>query len=160
MRWVLLAAVAGLLGGLLLWEPRAAPPPPSPRSALPERSRGPVRSADGSTSLTMSGSAEQQLTEPFLLAHLRDAAANDPAHALVLADEYERRFPSGANLDEAVFLRVRALVNLNRPGDMHAEAGRFYERFPDSRFTQQLFQLTGYAPRPRPGGQNLPHADP
>ena len=58
--------------------------------------------------------------------------ANDPAGALQLLDEYDRRGRRGRLADEATLLRIEALARAGRKGDAEGLAKRFVRANPDS----------------------------
>lgn len=89
-------------------------------------------------------------SEAALMTRLRAAVDADPPAALALADEGDRRFPDGTLADERAFLRMRALVHLNRIVDARVRARELYARSPDSPWSARAFQLTGEHPRPTP----------
>lgn len=72
--------------------------------------------------------AETQLMRPADQA-LR---TRDPARALDLLDEHERRFPQGVLAEERSAERVTALCALGRVAEAHAEAARFMATHADS----------------------------
>jgi hypothetical protein len=71
--------------------------------------------------------------------------AGDAPHAVQLVDDYERRWPRGAFLQEAEMLRIEALV---REGERDAASGaadRFLVAYPASPHLARLRALTGSA---------------
>ena len=89
-------------------------------------------------------------SEEDLLGRLRDEVDRNPAQALELAAEGERRHPGGRSADERELLRMRALVHLGEISAAREAAARFFERYPNSPFGPQVSRLTGRRPRPRP----------
>ncbi len=110
-------------------EPRVAGPPPAQSSAeAPPAPSG----------------ASQLQAEMENLALLRVA---DPQQALALADEGQRRFPSGVYVQERETLAISALVRLGRRGEAEARARAFVAAYPRSHFVERIRELTGVAPK-------------
>lgn len=82
------------------------------------------------------------------MVRLRAVVDASPEAAVALAEEGDRRFPSGPYGDERAFLRMRALVHLDRIGIARDAARQFYERHPDSPLAHSVFRLTGMRPLP------------
>jgi hypothetical protein len=61
-----------------------------------------------------------------------------PARALAALDEYQRIFPAGALADEALVLRVTALVKTGARDQGAALAARFLRQHPNSMLTDRL----------------------
>lgn len=94
--------------------------------------------------------AASEPTEAELLAGLRARVDSQPAAALELARDAERRFPEGPTADERVLLKLQALVHLNQIAEARVEASAFLDRHPDSPWAARVVRLTGMHPRPRP----------
>jgi hypothetical protein len=103
--------MSGLAPGALA--PRA-PERPAPRRR--------VREASAAVETARSGAA---LDELQLLSRARRTLATDPALALTLIDQHERRFASGAMDQEREVIAVEALVRLGRLADARSRAQRF-----------------------------------
>ncbi|HEX9049856.1 MAG TPA: hypothetical protein VF841_04920, partial [Anaeromyxobacter sp.] len=79
---------------------------------------------------------------------LRAEVDTQPQAAVALAEDGERRFPSGPYAEERAWLRMRALVHLGEIGIARDAARRFYELYPDSPLARYVFRLTGMRPMP------------
>jgi hypothetical protein len=79
---------------------------------------------------------------------VRAEVERDPARAIALADEADRRFPEGRHADERSLLRMRSLVNLGRIGAARDEATTFFRRHGDSPLGEDVWRLTGVHPPP------------
>ena len=99
--------------------------------------------------------AESLDSEEDLVERLRDEVDRNPAQAVELAKEGERRHPGSRSADEREFLRMRALVHLGEISAAREAAARFFDRYPNSPFAPRVSRLTGRRPRPRP--PKLPH---
>jgi hypothetical protein len=102
----------------------AAPPEPKPRAA-------PTRAELAS------------LDEARLMARLREAASSDPALAVTLAREGNRRFPSSADAPERASILVHALAGLDRAMEARGEAEKMVNDYPDSAWVREVERFTG-----------------
>jgi hypothetical protein len=122
-------------------------PPPAPE-AVPVESLPNARAAPtvGTTKrpVTPSRAAgtsalEQQIAS---MDRIREAVASgDLKHALSLIDEYERRFPSGAFIEEAEVNRIETLVRLGDSAGANRAAERFLADHPSSPHTARVRSL-------------------
>jgi hypothetical protein len=106
--------------------PRAEPPPPE----APQTRPGPAPSAAG-----------EGAPEIELLDRAHAALAADPARALAIVAEHERRFPRGTLGQEREVIAVGALVALGRVSEARARAARFVELFPRSAYRRRIEAL-------------------
>jgi hypothetical protein len=83
------------------------------------------------------------LDEPALMARLRTSVKPEPAQALALADEGDRRFGESPFAEERRALAIRALINLQRMGAARSRAYGFLERYPDGPFSAEIAAMTG-----------------
>jgi transmembrane sensor len=65
----------------------------------------------------------------YSLAEL-DASSGLPQDALVAVDEYRRRFPRGAGIEDVMWIRVETLRALGRQGDARSAAASYLQQFP------------------------------
>jgi hypothetical protein len=72
-------------------------------------------------------------------------AAGEPARSITAVDAYEARFPHGAFVQEAEFVRVRALFEAKDPGGRRA-AQAFLTQYPTSPYASKVRTLAGSAP--------------
>ena len=84
--------------------------------------------------------------EPVLMQHAAEALARTPAEALRLIEVADRRF--GIEHEQRRVLEIDALVGLQRIGESHAKAERFYRYYPHSSEGARIERLTGSHPRP------------
>lgn len=73
---------------------------------------------------------------------LRD---QDPAGAMKLLDDFDRRFPRPRAGEEATVLKVEVLLGLGRAADAHRIGRDFITRRPDSIYRARVVQLLGDA---------------
>jgi len=147
----LFAAAIIIAAALALRRPPGTPgaEPPAGSPAAPSDPGAPPSDRDagaGARAPDLAASPELEL-----MTRLRAVVDTDPAAALNIADEGERRFRDGALADERHFLEMRALVHLNRIVDARDRAREFYVRFPTSPWAERVFRLTGLHPTPVPG---------
>ncbi len=69
----------------------------------------------------------------YSLAEL-DVARRDTTDALGVLDEYNRRFPGGANAEDVAWLRVETLRTAGRGGEARAAAASYRRAFPDGTY--------------------------
>lgn len=95
------------------------------------------------------------LAEPALMASLRASVRLEPAKALGLADEGERRFGETPLAEERRALAIRALINLQRIGTARSRAYGFLIRYPNGPYSAEIATMTGVHATPGgppPGG--------
>ncbi|HET8538656.1 MAG TPA: tetratricopeptide repeat protein [Anaeromyxobacter sp.] len=152
--WVAIAFALVAIGtgdGAPAPAPAAAPPqPPAPVAAsvpLPApvaASVPPAAVPPAAPTATLRPAA----SEDELMDRLRADVDANPAAAVALAEEGERRWDAGRYGDERAFLRMRALVHLGDIANARDAARRFYERYPGSPHGRLVFRLTGMRPMP------------
>jgi hypothetical protein len=127
-----------------------APPPPGETATSPFPPPGPPLPT-APPPLPPAGAAPSgDEIEDALIERLRAAVDEDPAGALELAREIERRHPDGDRSDEREWLEMRALVHLGDIAAARDAAEEFFERHPESPFAPDVHRLTGVRPRPIP----------
>jgi hypothetical protein len=104
-----------------------APPPASAVQAPPHPAPPKGAPAPNPRESAKSGPSEAQLLESA-----RAALSKDPARALALAREHERRFPRGALTQEREVIAIQALARLERDAEARRRAQGFEQRFPAS----------------------------
>jgi hypothetical protein len=86
---------------------------------------------------------------------LRSDLRPNPASALALADEGERRFADSPYAEERRALAIQALINLDRIGAARSRAYEFLAHYPDGPYSAHVAAMTGVHPTPvGPGGQH------
>jgi hypothetical protein len=164
-RTIAAVAVAGIAVlsavAVLLVAQGGAPvgPAPQPAAPAPEAQPAPAAPPAPVSAPAAPPPAEQAAptaapppaSEAELMAQLRDAVDADPARAVELAEDGERRFPDARVADERRFLKLRALVHLGDIPRARVEAEEFFEAHPDSPLGRDVYRLTGVRPRPTPG---------
>jgi hypothetical protein len=88
------------------------------------------------------------LDEATLMEKIRQSATPDPATALALAEEGERRFADSASTEERSALAIRALINLQRIGAARGRAAIFLQRYPNGPYSSEVAAKTGMHPVP------------
>jgi len=119
--------------------PAAAPPaapsnPPDPPAPSPPPAQHETEAAP---------KAAKPLDEQQLMARLRQAAKRDPALALTLAREGNRRFPSSPEAPERSSLAIHALADLGRGMEARGEAEKMVNDYPDSEWVREVERFTG-----------------
>jgi len=78
------------------------------------------------------------------MARLREVAPGDPALAVTLAREGNRRFSSrSADAPERTSLLIHALAALGRASEARGEAERMVNETPDSPWVREIERFTG-----------------
>jgi len=140
----------------------AAGASPSP-AALPP----PAGAGGGGTNSGMAATAQAQRQGPSpagkaagvetkeaqLMARLRAIKDSDPAAAVTLAREGNRRFPDSAEAPERTSILIHALVAVDRGSEARGEAEQMVNHYPDSPWVREVERFTG-AHRHRSVGVN------
>jgi type IV secretory pathway VirB10-like protein len=88
----------------------------------------------------------EKASEEVLMQRAKDALSHAPAEALRIIEIADRRF--GLEHEQRRVLEIESLVGLQRIGESHAKAERFYRYYPNSPEGERLERLTGSHPRP------------
>jgi hypothetical protein len=116
--------------------PRARPPlahrpaPPSEATTPPKPAAEPATPPSGPTELEHT-------------AAMKKALASDPARALALAEEGQRRFPDGMFARERAAYAVLALVELGRDQAARQRANAFLARYPKGPLAERVRTTAG-----------------
>jgi hypothetical protein len=122
-----LAEPPAAAGGELKSPPAALPAPPAARTV----GRAPAPQA--------AEAADDRLRQEVAnLAQIRASAPSDPARALALADEGNRKFSGGILGEEREASAILALSRLGRTAEAHKRAARFLEEHPKSSFAERV----------------------
>jgi hypothetical protein len=114
----------------------ATPDNPAPAVLVPQTSTAAHRS--NPSRRDRSGIEELR----FLERARQSAAHGDYASVLVIAAEHERSFPAGQLAEEREFLRVKALLGLDRADDVRRVAAKFRRQFPRSVLLQTIEDMS------------------
>jgi RNA polymerase sigma-70 factor (ECF subfamily) len=109
---------------------------PAPQSA-PESTPAP-RSESESASESAPARPPDDLAEMQQIALAGRLLSRDPARALALADDCQRRFPHGYMGTERRYVRIMALFALGRRAEASDEAARFLREVPDGNFSRRI----------------------
>lgn len=139
--WAMLTAI---VIGVLIWHGVFRMPRPDPSSQIeledfmePTRPPGhPQPSAAGAPD----PGAALQAREDELAFMQRVRASQDPAEALELAREGDRRFPTGSSIAERAAIITRSLAKLGRLSEARGEAERLVHDYPDTPWAHQVEQ--------------------
>jgi hypothetical protein len=111
------------------WVMPASPPDPAPQSTL--------RPAPSSPPAPLAGD------EATLMTRLRSAADADPALAIDLAREGDKRFPGSADAPERSSILIHALARQGRASEARGEAEAVVNEYPDSVWVREIEAFTG-----------------
>jgi hypothetical protein len=95
-----------------------------------------------------------EVDEPALMEKLRRDLQPNPASALALADEGERRFADSPRAEERRALVIQALINLNRIGAARSRAYQFLAHYPNGPYSAHVAAMTGVHLTPAGPGQH------
>lgn len=87
--------------------------------------------------------ASAALSEDALMAQLRKIAAADPAGAIQLAREGNRRFPDSGDAAERTSILVHALAKEGLASEARGTAEDMVNHFPDTSWVREIEQFTG-----------------
>ena len=93
--------------------------------------------------------------EPSLMEKIRASTKSDPATALTLSQEGERRFGNSTFAEERSALAIQALINQDRIGAARSRAYQFLEHYPNGPYSAHVAAMTGVhvtptGPHPKP----------
>ncbi|HVZ33605.1 MAG TPA: hypothetical protein VG963_14335 [Polyangiaceae bacterium] len=91
----------------------------------------------------VAGPPNSMSDEAALMRGLRSAQRSDPALAIRLAREGNRRFPRSSDAPERAAILVHALAEQGRSSEARAEAEEMVNRYPDSAWVREVEQFTG-----------------
>ncbi|WP_437275480.1 hypothetical protein WME90_30085 [Sorangium sp. So ce375] len=138
--------------------PSSAAPSAAPRPQ--RRDEAPVvPPAPPPAAATMSAAAPESEPAPdtdpeaSLIDRMRAALTSNPEEVLRLDDAAARDFGDSPRAAERGFLRVRALVRLDRIGQARSLAEDLIERYPDDSSAKSAAAYMGIHPRPRGPGR-------
>ncbi len=78
------------------------------------------------------------VTEPALMSAIRELGAADPARALELAREGNRRFPNSADAAERTWTICKSLAALGRFSEAQQEARQMVQQYPDTTWASDV----------------------
>jgi hypothetical protein len=115
-------------------EPPVEAPPPAPAAVEP----APAKPAPAKPWPVVA-----KLNEPQLMTRLRAVKDKDPAAAIELAREGNRRFPDSADAPERASILIHALAALDRPSEARGEAEDMVNHYPDSNWVREIERFIG-----------------
>jgi hypothetical protein len=83
------------------------------------------------------------LSESQLMTQLRQVKDANPAGAIALAREGNRRFPDSADAPERASIVIHSLAQLERASEARGEAEDMVNHYPDSNWVREIEQFTG-----------------
>jgi hypothetical protein len=93
--------------------------------------------------MPVSAPSPPPLDESRLMARLRGLKDGDPAAAIDLAREGNRRFPGGPDAPERTSILIHALAGQGRASEARGEAEDMVNRYPDSSWVREVELFTG-----------------
>jgi type IV secretory pathway VirB10-like protein len=120
-------------------EPPPAPIPVEAPPAVPAA----VEPAPAKPLPAQPAPAVAKLNEPQLMTRLRAVKDKDPAAAIELAREGNRRFPDSADAPERASILIHALAALDRPSEARGEAEDMVNHYPDSNWVREIERFIG-----------------
>jgi hypothetical protein len=84
-----------------------------------------------------------QLNEPQLMARLRSIKDSNPAAAIDLARDGNKRFPDTADAPERASILIHALANAEQRSEARGEAEQMVNHYPDSDWVREIERFTG-----------------
>ncbi|MGA3123146.1 MAG: hypothetical protein ABSF69_20435 [Polyangiaceae bacterium] len=153
-----IVVVCGLVIGFLLVLRRSqrAPPLPlaeaQPASAAQESEPAPIAPALGATpawSLAPASSATPPSDEASLMQRLRAIEDSDPAQALDLARDGDRRFPKSRDSAERAMIEVKSLAREGKLSEARGAAEVMVNQYPGTPWALEVERHTGAHPHVR-----------
>jgi hypothetical protein len=145
----------GALGGLLVllgliavvvWRTERVQPPSAPVPTPParEQTEPPVVVEPPALRAPVAASVPAApLDEGPLMVRLRHVQQQDPALAIELGREGNRRFPDSPDAPERASIVIHALARLGRASEARGEAEDMVNRYPDSDWVREIEGFTG-----------------
>jgi hypothetical protein len=129
-------------------DPGPAPPSAVARPvAVPASRASPASAVSSARHVAAAESVDTLREEARTLDGARNRLANgDPAASLQRLADYDRRFPNGSLHEEALLLRIEALVRLDNRTDARALAARFLKAYPASVHAERVKSLSRELP--------------
>ncbi|HEY4186873.1 MAG TPA: hypothetical protein VGP07_17490 [Polyangia bacterium] len=115
------------------------PPPPSVPPAPPAASAAAAAAADAAPPIGPPG----PLDEAHLMARLRAIKDKDPAGAVQLAREGNKRFTDSRDAPERTSILIHALVAVDKGSEARGEAEEMVNHYPDSTWVREVEMFTG-----------------
>jgi len=119
----------------------SAAPPVAATSSTPAPADAPLRASVRRVAPAPAASAT--FDEAELMRELRSARGNDPALAIELAREGNRRFPASPDAPERASILIHALSEQGLKSEARGEAEEMVNRYPDSHWVQEIERFTG-----------------
>ena len=129
--------------------PQAAPLPSTPAPVQPAPLGGVAPGRD----------APPAMSEPALMAALRDVGGTAPERSIALARDGQRRFPNSADAPERAFIIVQSLVNLRRFHEARDAAREMVRRYPDNPFALDAQRHLLVYPLDQPSREEMQQAE-
>jgi hypothetical protein len=121
--------------------PSAAPPVTAKLSTHAPAADAPLTASVRTGASAPAASAVFEEAE--LMRELRSARGNDPALAVELAREGNRRFPASPDAPERASILIHALSEQGLKSEARGEAEDMVNRYPDSHWVQEIERFTG-----------------
>jgi len=99
------------------------------------------------------------LSEPALMARLREIGGTTPMRSIELAREGQRRFPDSGDAPERAFILVQSLVNLRRFHEARDEAHEMVRKYPDNPFALDAQRHLLVYPLDQPSREEMQQRD-
>ncbi len=154
MKWPALAAFCAIglaCGALAVWRHGALTPPAARESRAVREPSELVGRAPGATparpatavAAPAQASSGPGLVEEELMRLLRSSQGNDPALAIELAREGNRRFGGSPDAPERASILIHALAEEGLASEARGEAEDMVNRYPDSAWVREVEHFTG-----------------
>ncbi len=126
-------------------ENATAPSAPANRPVLAApKLRPPASPSTAPTAVPAPSSARSApLNEAQVMARLRGIKASDPAAAIELARDGNKRFPDTADAPERASILIHALASQGASSEARGEAEQMVNHYPDSDWVREIERFTG-----------------
>jgi hypothetical protein len=148
-----LALLGACFAGVAVWRVTSRPPDVAPAAREPPPPPAPVtggapaaapsRPTSAPPRIALSPADKAALEEAPFMARLRELAGRDPASAVALAREGNRRFGKSPDAPERTSILIHALADLGRGMEARGEAERMVNDDPDSSWVREIERFTG-----------------
>jgi len=98
---------------------------------------------DSATPARPPAAPAHETDEARLMARLRAIKDSDPAAAVTMAREGNRRFPESTDAPERTSILIHALVAVDKGSEARGEAEQMVNHYPDSSWVREVERFTG-----------------
>ena len=161
-----IAAIGLVATAVVVWRARAPAPATSrgetraqPAASPPVAPAPPPVASSPPRPVAARGDERPTLSEPALMAALREIGGTAPERSIALARDGQRRFSGSGDAPERAFIIVQSLVNLRRFHEARDEAREMVRKYPDNQFALDAQRHLLVYPLDQPSREEMQQRD-